>query len=156
MHITKLFSASLPPITLSLGDRIERLYQQGLQMSIYARNFISPPFLRLSADGQRELFSAVFEVGVTTEQVLTTIRQDKEYECGLIEDFLAVLSQSECGKKIGPALVCPGARFQSPEPTSGQVTPYVALGDSLKEHEVGLAPDDVTWSPGVVFLLFKK
>lgn len=155
--VKDIFYVNLPPIEVEFGSRVEKLFKQGLKMSIYARNFIAPPFLEITRTGPLHLALATFNKKITTEKVISKISGIRGYSLALVEDFLALLEHQDCTKALAVAIVCPAAQFEMPGYEFGFATPYVILGDKIKEHNVELMNEgeDVSWSPGVAFLLVK-
>ena len=156
--IRDISPVNLPPVEVELGTRVEKLHGQGLQMSIYARNFIALPFLQITRTGLRNLALATFDKEITTKKVISKVEGMKGYSLALVEDFIALLELQDCTKELAVAIVCPAAQFKMSGCEMGVATPYVVLGDSIKEHNVGLAneDEDISWSPGVAFLLVKE
>lgn len=156
MKTRDLFSVSLPPIAVGLGSRVERLHSNGLQMSIYARNFIAPTFLKVMKTGLRNLALATFNTKVSTKAAIRAIKNSRGYSLALVEDFLVTLEHSGCTKALTAAIVCPAAQFHHPD-DGVLLTPYAVLGNNIREHNVGLAKEeDVSWSPGIGFLVVKR
>ena len=155
MEIRELFEVVLPPSGVTLQMRIDSLLEKGVDVSVFASNFI-PTCLNVTVEGPRRLEVAIFPgSAITAEMVSAGMRHDPEYDMALIEDLLAIV---EDPRLIGDRqiIVCPGACFEMPGTESGLVTPFLDLNIEARENCLWLASDRTLFKPGVGFLLVKK
>jgi len=155
MKITPLFNVALPAITVSLKERIDWLLDKGINVAIYASNFI-PFHLKVENEGARDLFIVTFEKKITNVEAVATIELKPNYEEAGIEHVLAMIQDPRFNNSC-PAIVCTGACFPPGTPWFiGGEQIVCVIPDDMSGHRLVLVPKTKVFEPGIAFLFVKK